>query len=610
MAALACCLLGGLLGVLTPSLARAASPARLDISTLLNEQALAPALQTLEDPKGSLTLDAVQTSTAWQSLQGNALNFGFSRSTWWVRISLHNPTPDDQLRLLDLNSALIDRVDVTLIRGTHTLTTLRTGDRLPFASRLVPVRSLVMPVNLAPGETVTLYLRFQAHDGLHEISVPTLWQPPAFAAHTQTESLTFGLYYGLLITVLLYNLFLFVSTRDPGFGYYVAYIAAFFVWAFIFRGLACQYWWPDSPNFNNQILPVAANLAYITMGIFVMHYLQTWQAPTHRLHRLACWSLLGIALGSLPALFNAYALTFAISSVFGLVLIACLVGAGVKLLKAGSRPARYFALAFSSLAVGVVLYYLRVLGVVPANTLTDNFMQIGSAAEALLLAFGLADHMNTLKAQKLQAEQEALHAQTALTTELESLVSSRTTALELANSQLAALSMTDELTGVFNRRQFNKDLAMALSLHARHHTPMALCLLDVDHFKRYNDHYGHPAGDHVLQDMARALIAQLHRINDKLYRVGGEEFAILLDTTEPAEHTLAFVDQLVHTVDQLGLTHVDAPLGRVSISLGLVILTARHHPTPDPHALYAMADEMLYEAKGAGRNRAMSRTLD
>jgi two-component system, sensor histidine kinase LadS len=259
--------------------------------------------------------------------------------------------------------------------------------------------------------------------------------------------------------------------------------------------------------------------------------------------------------------------------------------------------------------MAALIYYLRVLGLVPANTLTDNIVLVGSAAEALILAFGLADQTNRLKTEKLQAERQALAAQTALNTQLESLVSSRTQELEAANQRLASLSVTDELTGAHNRRQFNKDLAAAVALHSRHHTPLALCLLDVDHFKLYNDRYGHPAGDEVLQKIARTLRQQLQRASDHVYRVGGEEFAVLLDINEPPEKVRRFIEQMRVAVHTLAITHEGSPVGVVSVSMGLVILKGLS-ATRSPAELYSQADTLLYRAKQAGRNQLVSQALD
>ncbi|RTL29751.1 MAG: GGDEF domain-containing protein [Burkholderiales bacterium] len=581
------------------------------VSPAQGELQLGPHTQVLEDPQGQWTPTTLpQASGAWQPRSTPSLNFGFSRSVWWTRTTLRNTSSQRVERVLDVGSSLVDRADVFVLGpdGRERLH-MASGDRRPFSTRGEQVRTIATRLSMPPGENLTVLMRIESQDGLHEIFTPTLWTNEAFAEHMQTETLCFGLYYGVLGTMLLYNAFLFISTRQSTFGFYVAYIASFLMWGLVFRGYAFQYWWPNSPDFNNQVLPVVVSLVYLSLGLFLMRYLDTRHSVSPRLHRIVATCTAANGIGILPAFLGLYAMAFVLNTLIGLCLVASLIATGQVLGSQGSRPARYFAGAFTLLAVAALVYYLRVLGVVPANTLTDNSVQIGSAAEALILAFGLADQMNTLKTEKLRAERQALAAQTALTTRLESLVSSRTQELEAANQRLANLSVTDELTGAHNRRQFNKDLAAAVALHSRHHTPLALCLLDVDHFKLYNDRYGHPAGDEVLQKIAQTLRQQLQRASDHVYRVGGEEFAVLLDINEPPEKVESFIGQMLAAVHALGIMHEGSPVGVVSISMGLVILKGLS-ATRSPAELYSQADTLLYQAKQAGRNQLVSQTLD
>lgn len=581
------------------------------VSASQSESQLGPHTEVLEDPQGRWTPATLpQASGAWQPRATPSLNFGFSKSIWWTRVTLRNTGTQQVERVLDLGSSLVDEADVYVLGPSgHERLHMASGDRRPFASRGEPVRTIATRLSLPPGETLTVLMRLAAHDGLHEIITPTLWTPETFAEHMQTETLFFGLYYGVLVTMMLYNVFLFISTRQSTFGFYVAYIASFLAWGLVFRGYAFQYWWPNAPDFNNQVLPFIVSMVYLSLGLFLMRYMDTRHSVSPRLHRIVATCTAANGIGILPAFLGLYALSFVLNTLIGLSLIISLIATGHVLVYQGSRPARYFAGAFALLAMAALLYYLRVLGVVPANTLTDNLVLIGSAAEALILAFGLADQMNRLKTEKLQAEHQALVAQTLLTTQLETLVSSRTQELEAANQRLASLSVTDELTGAHNRRQFNKDLAAAVALHSRHHTPLALCLLDVDHFKLYNDRYGHPAGDEVLQKIAQILRQQLQRASDHVYRVGGEEFAILLDINEPPEKVHRFIEQMRAAVHALAIKHEGSPLGVVSISMGLVILKGLS-ATRSPAELYSQADTLLYQAKQAGRNQLVSQTLD
>jgi diguanylate cyclase len=570
-------------------------------------------MQLLLDDSGQQTLATLQDPAgqqAWQASDGDAINFGLTKAIGWARITLRNDSAADMHRVLDLDSSLADYVDVYVVQPDGTLgQTVSMGDRRPFSSRPLQLRTMAMPLHIKAGAQIDLYLRLQTHDGLHEIIMPTLWQPQAFASHVQSDTLAYGVYYGVLVTVLLYNLFLFVSTRQTAFGYYLLYVASVLMWSFAFRGYAAQYLWPDWPHFNNQAILVFAGLSFVALAMFAMRYLDTRHSVPRWLHRAMQAFTVASLLALLPFLDNDYAVPFIVQSALGLVLMACMVLVNHKLVWYGNRPSRYFSCAFAALSLGVVLYYLRVMGAVPANALTDNFLLIGSAAEALLLAFGLADQMNTLKSEKLKAEREALAAQTALNTQLESLVSARTTELRQVNERLVTLSITDELTGAYNRRQFNKDLAAAVALHSRHQTPAVLCLIDVDHFKSYNDRYGHPAGDDVLQRIAALIQKNMQRASDRLYRVGGEEFAVLLDINEPAAKVQAFIEGMCRRIAQAGMPHEGSPTSMVTVSMGLFILNARGTPMSAAE-LYSATDRLLYEAKNAGRNQVRTQVRD
>lgn len=559
----------------------------------------------LEDASRSLTLRDLQAGHhVWTPLEADSMTPGFSRAVWWMRIPLYNDTANTQHLLLDTGTVLVDFLDLYSVRGSGQIEHVQTGDRRPFATRPLHTRSLVFPLTLEPGETLWLYLRMDSFDGLHEVVSPRVTNPQDFAERLQGETLALGLYFGTMGAVLLYNLFLYISTREHGFRIYLLYVAAFFFWSFAFRGYGFQYWWPESPVLNNQILPIGAALCYCTFGLFVMEYLCVKRDAPRWLY-LANWiAILANAFTLLPPLLGFYALSFAVSVPVGVVMMFFAVFTGVVLMRRGSRPARYFLLAFSLLAVGVALYYVQMLGWVSAGPVTEYGVQIGSGLEALLLAFGLADQMNALKADKLKAEQDARAAQLALNTELAREVQQRTQELQQANQRLIELSITDELTGVFNRRHFNQLFESAFASHLRYQTPLALCMIDIDYFKAYNDTYGHQAGDEVLRKVSHCLRSSLRRSNDRLFRLGGEEFAILLSVDDSPAKCMPFVDQMRRAIEALAIPHGGNPAGVVTASFGLLTLT-RPSTLQRASDVYARADQLLYQAKASGRNRVV-----
>jgi diguanylate cyclase (GGDEF)-like protein len=164
---------------------------------------------------------------------------------------------------------------------------------------------------------------------------------------------------------------------------------------------------------------------------------------------------------------------------------------------------------------------------------------------------------------------------------------------------LRALSLTDGLTGVANRRAFDERLETEWRRCARAGMPIALIMVDIDHFKRYNDHYGHQAGDACLVQVAAAMRRAAGRPQDLVARYGGEEFAILLPqvNAQGAERVAA---KLQAEMDELGIPHALAPRrGVLTVSMGVAQVVPRDGSASAD--LVQAADNLLYEAKAAGR---------
>ena len=177
----------------------------------------------------------------------------------------------------------------------------------------------------------------------------------------------------------------------------------------------------------------------------------------------------------------------------------------------------------------------------------------------------------------------------------------RSQAAERMADEYAQISQTDALTQLPNRRAFDTTLEQCWQDARTRGTRLALLLLDVDHFKRYNDHYGHPAGDACLRCVATAMDRQV-RDGDLLARIGGEEFALLLKDGH-ASSACAAAERLRDAVQTLGLPHAESPTAPVvTLSIGVAVADARQ-AGQDPQALVELADSALYAAKHAGRNR-------
>jgi diguanylate cyclase (GGDEF)-like protein len=172
--------------------------------------------------------------------------------------------------------------------------------------------------------------------------------------------------------------------------------------------------------------------------------------------------------------------------------------------------------------------------------------------------------------------------------------------LERANRMLQAMSYIDPLTGIANRRHFEEFLDQEWRRARRDNTPLALVMVDVDHFKQFNDTYGHRSGDDCLKYVATEISGALHRGGDLAARYGGEEFVVVLPGTE-LPGALVVAEEMRSRVERLRILHKASPHRVVTVSLGLACLRAGESDASD--VLVNAADRALYRSKEAGRNR-------
>ena len=184
---------------------------------------------------------------------------------------------------------------------------------------------------------------------------------------------------------------------------------------------------------------------------------------------------------------------------------------------------------------------------------------------------------------------------------LEAMVSKRTIALEVANKKLAALSITDELTKIANRRHFDYSLKEEWRRAKRSGNYLVLAMLDVDWFKKYNDCYGHNSGDECLKNVASTLQEHFNRAGDLVARYGGEEFALIFTTTHSG-NALLLAESICKSIEKKQIRHEMSPFGVVTVSIGVAGVVPVDE---EPSSLLKLADTALYRAKELGRNQAV-----
>ena len=565
----------------------------------------------LEDPSRTLTLAdvrSVEVAQRFRTEQVDSASFalGFTRSAYWFRLDIGNSSEQALTRLLVVENPRISQVDAYLPDGQGGYRIWRTGADRPQTSKAYDNRNFVFPLHLAAHSQQMVYLRVESSIGL---LVPLqLWSVEGFQAYEREDYMARAGYVGIAVAMILFNLMLFIALRERIYLLYVTFVLCAVCALTIKNGMAPDWTLFGIPLNSNVAYYSGASLALSGMLLFMRSMLQT----ASLLPRIDRGLLVLVALYLVSPLIYAAALpqVSRVAIVINLLTAFVMLGVALACALKRQRSAYFFLAAFGLLILGGATTSLRAMGILPTNAFTVDGLQIGSSLEMLLLAFALADRINVMRQEKLQAQTRLLQTQEQLVQslqrserELEERVAERTQELQVLNSRLETLSLTDALTGIANRRHFDEVLAKEWKRAQRAGESLALAVVDVDWFKAYNDHYGHLAGDSCLQQVAHTLAKTISRSSDLVARYGGEEFVFLAPATSLAS-AQDMAQTLVRSVAALALPHIRSPLGHISVSVGV---TAMQADAELPlQTLVQRADTALYRAKAQGRNRVES----
>ncbi|MDL0432996.1 diguanylate cyclase [Marinobacter sp. TBZ242] len=568
---------------------------------LLPAQTLAQstAVAWLEAPESEAGIEDIRAlpESQWQrKASDETLNFGFSDSSFWLRVEV---PPDPFNRVLEIGYPLLDDVRLYWFVGGERVEDYATGDRRVFSSRPIHHRNFVflVPSNTEPA---TAYIRVRS-EGSVQIPVRVI----ASADFLAGEQLDYGwqaLFLGIMISMALYNLFLFVMVRHPAYLWYVLTVVASALVLLNFSGLVFQWLWPDIPILNRYFTApaISANIFFAAMFTLSFLAVRRYSPVSHRLLQLVVVLSAGCFI---YGLFGSYQSATAVISVVAAVVTPLTWLIGLVVWYRGQVLAGFYVVAWTPLLLGHLVMALSKMGLIPTNSLTEVAPQIGVALEVVLLSFALAYRMNLERQRRIEAQEHALEVQRQANQTLEVRVQERTEELEQVNEQLKAVSITDGLTQVANRRRFDEKLETEWNRALRQGHPLSLILMDIDHFKRVNDELGHLAGDDCLVSIARVCADEIQRSGDLLARYGGEEFSVLLPATP--EHGAVSVAERLRVAVAATPVHVGDPSSPVPLSVSVGVATIIPAPGSRPAELIGQADEALYAAKDAGRNQVM-----
>lgn len=393
----------------------------------------------LEDKNNSLTIDKVITTKSFFRSTQLVPNFQISKSTFWIKFKVRNNTKLNTL-IIELPYPTIDSLTFFSQSSKTSFKIQKTGEYLPYYLRPFHHQNYIFDLAISPLETKTYFIRVKASE---QMQLPLLLGSEKYVLESlENTDLYFGLYIGIIISMLFYNLFIYFVVKDKIYILYVFYIFFVGLTQACIQGYAPRYLYPNSLLLSNLFMVIVPAMSGICGLIFVKYYLILEKNAFNLVRYFKIFLLVYviIIILGLTSYYQAANLIMQINagivSFFGLFM-------GYKAFKNGYKPALFFLIAWSIFLFSVIVYVLKNLNVLPYNNYTFYALQIGSALEVILLSFALADKINIYKKEKEESQAQALSALEEnariikeQNTTLERKVEERTTELVTANDDI------------------------------------------------------------------------------------------------------------------------------------------------------------------------------
>ena len=531
------------------------------------------------------------------------LTFGFNPDTLWIRFSVRNTSSEAQNLILDFPYPLLDEVDVFIedekgVQAIHQL-----GDTRPAGLQNIQHPHLVADFRLPAGAEHQIFVRVKTEATLN---VPMmLWDESEFISTSVRITVFDMMMYGILVGIALYHLLIFAQLREPSYFWYSIFLITLVSIFSYFQGYINAYVFESIRQHSNDFLPWSYALVALSCILYIQRALELPRSRPGYARVLNITAAVGASL-AIASLFIPYALSIKILTGYALIATLLVIGAQAVRALDHYEPAYYGFSASAFLFVGMGITILEKTGIIISTPITRSAGDVGFTIMAIFYALLLSQRMRWEQHKRHRAElaarlsnAELLHTQQKLNKKLDVLVRERTMDLEKTNEQLHKASITDPLTGLFNRRHFDQEFKQLHQAAAQDGASLSLILLDIDHFKTVNDRYGHPAGDACLIDIGNRIQSVAKNFDAVCARYGGEEFIILMADEElPSAHAAA--QTLLALIREVPVT-VSGHSIKVTASIG--VIARRPNSTEDTDTLLKAADELLYKAKEQGRDQ-------
>ncbi|SFD76451.1 His Kinase A (phospho-acceptor) domain-containing protein [Chitinophaga sp. CF118] len=366
------------------------------------------------------------------------LNSGVRDAAIWLKFTLRNPHPEQYNSwILAFDYPLFDHITFYDKRTDGQWVIHQTGDMLPYSSREMQYRNFIFTLTLPDTVPHTYYIRI-ATSGSMQIGL-TLQKEAAFFRDELYAELGHGIFFGALMIMLCYNLFLFFSLKDKAYLTYVLFTLINLLLQAAFSGHITQYILGDAPYWANTIIPLLLSCSSIITVLFCITFLNTSRFAK-KIHIILISIIILSAINFFLSFFLKMAVSLSIAEL--LIMFSCITAgvAGIISLRRGNNAARFYLVAWAFLIGSWLVTVLRNFGFIEANFFTTNCVRIALLVEAIMLALSLADKYNLYKKEKEAAQLEDLRIQKEAIRELEQKVTERTARLnqslaELTNAQ-------------------------------------------------------------------------------------------------------------------------------------------------------------------------------
>lgn len=394
-------------------------------------------LEIAEDAQGVYRSTDVDKIPFVPSIE-NTPNFGFSSSIWWVKFTVKNASNDD-VAFLELGYPMIHTGELYRSKNLE-IPLQKISSEDVFSKRNPRHQNMVFRLELNPGETETYYLKI--HENTQIVLPLFIRSQEEFVSSHLTTQIVTGVYIGILLVMMLYNLFLYFSIRENSYLFYVLYIFFIGLTQLTLTGYGFKLLWPFNPAFNAISGTVLSALSGLFAVLFFRNFLNT-KDKTPLFDKGLFLIIVSYGLSVVFKFAGFHELSYMLTNISGLgsVFIAIIVSAILSAQR--YRPAMFFLIAWSIFFLGLALFVLRNLNILPFNNFTNYTMQAGTAIEVILLSFALADKINILKREKEVSQEQALSISleneriiTQQNVILEKNVAERTSELQEANNEL------------------------------------------------------------------------------------------------------------------------------------------------------------------------------